>query len=188
MRNLALIGGAAFLAITSPALAGTASGTLDVTMTVANNCTLSSGGGGDVGTRAAGGTSVVDFGTQDAGINQLPIDGSTSGAFGGDIVLNCTGESLSPQISFDAGNNPNGNQRQMAYTDGKVGAVAYDLHIDSGRVNPLLPNQFYDLVPDALPDGLKSGDNIITVYARVPAGQPLFIGTLGDTVKFAVSY
>ena len=161
MRNLLIVGAVGLLGMASQAFAGTASGTLDVTMTVANNCTLASGGG-NVNNLAggAGSNGVLDFGNQDPGVNRTPIDGSSGGAFGGDIVLNCTGDTLSPQISFDAGNNANGNQRRLIYSDGKTTSfVQYNIYIDSGRTNPLVPNQFYDLVPDALATGPTSSES-----------------------------
>ena len=195
MRNLLIVGAVGFLGMTSQAIAGTASGTLDVTMTVANNCTLASGGGKEPNNLvggSAGSNAVLDFGNQDAGVNDLPIDGSTAGAFGGDIVLSCTGDTLTPQISFDAGTNANGNQRRLVYFDGKTTSfVQYDLYIDSGRANPLLPNQFYDLVPDALATGLQKGENRIRLYSRVPAKEKLVatgLASYNDSVGFQVTY
>ena len=199
MRNLLIVGAVGFLGMTSQAIAGTASGTLDVTMTVANNCTLASGGGKEPNNLAggsAGSSGVLDFGNQDPGVNRTPIDGSSAGAFGGDIVLNCTGDTLSPQISFDAGNNANGSQRRLIYSDGKTTSfVQYNIYIDSGRTNPLLPNQFYDLVPDALATGLHGGSNPIRVYGQIPAGEELVDTTTAgsgfgytDTMRFQVNY
>jgi len=166
-----------------PAFAGTASGTLDVTMKVANNCTLASGGGGGGVTNLVGGGAgsdgVLDFGYQSAGINSAPIDGTS--AAGGDIIVNCTGETLAPQISFSAGNNANGNQRRMLYAGGGFDSfVRYNLYIDSGRVNALLPNQFYDLVPDALATGLTPGINRIRLYGQIPANEELFATGAGS--------
>ncbi|WP_219892962.1 Csu type fimbrial protein [Aquisediminimonas profunda] len=192
MRNLLIVGAVGLFGMTSQAFAGTASGTLDVTMTVANNCTLASGGGKEPNNLAggsAGSNGVLDFGNQDSGINRSPIDGSTAGGFGADIVLNCTGSTLSPQISFDAGANALGNQRRLASTTAdSTSFVEYNIYIDSGRANPLLPNQFYDLVPDALPSGLNGGRNDIQVYGRVAEGQDLKEGTYGDSLRLQVNY
>jgi len=182
----------ALIGLSSPAFAGTASGTLDVTMKVANNCTLASGGGGvtNLVGGGAGSDGVLDFGYQSAGINSAPIDGTS--AAGGDIILNCTGDTLTPQISFSAGNNANGGQRRLLYAGGAVDSlVQYNLYIDSGRVTPLLPNQFYDLVPDALATGLKPGVNAIRVYGQIPAGEELVdtgVDFYSDAVNFQVTY
>lgn len=183
MRRRAAIAAVAMLGLASPAFAGTATGTLDVTMTVANNCTLVSGG--------AGNNAVLDFGNQAAGVNTSPINGSS--AAGGDITLNCTGDTPAPQIEFSAGANANGNQRRIMYDPG-TGApsfVQYNLFIDSGRANPLIPAQKYDLVPDALPTGLTSGLNSITVYGQIPANENLVntgSGSYADTVTFQITY
>lgn len=172
----------ALLGMTSAAQAGSVSGTLDVTMTVADSCSVGSGG--------AGNNAVLDFGTQDAGVNSLPIDGSS--AAGGDIILNCSTGIPAPQIEFTAGVNASGNQRRIMYDSG-VGRslVEYNLYIDSGRTNPLIPMQKYDLVPDALSSGLVAGSNSITVYGQIPANQTLVntgSGSYSDSVTFQITY
>jgi spore coat protein U-like protein len=183
MKMLSASSAVALLAVAAPAVAGTASGTLDVTMTVANNCTLISGG--------AGGNAVLDFGNQNAGITTAPINGSS--AAGGDITLNCTGDTPTPQIEFSAGTNANGSQRRIVYDPGTgtPSFVEYNLYIDSGRANPLTPAVKYDLVPDSLPTGLVDGLNSITVYGQIPPGQTLTNtgnGSYSDSVTFQITY
>ncbi len=173
----------ALFGVTPAAHAGSVSGTLDVTMTVADSCSLGSGG--------AGNNAVLDFGTQDAGVNSQPIDGSSSA--GGDIILNCSIGIPAPQIEFTAGVNASGNQRRIMYASGagEPSLIEYNLYIDSGRANPLIPMQKYDLVPDALSSGLAAGSNSITIYGQIPANQTLVntgSGSYSDSVTFQITY
>ncbi len=183
MKKSSLLVAMATVALSSPAFAGTADGTLGVTLTVANNCTLGAGSGAN--------NAVLDFGLQQAGDLASAIDGST--AAGGNIVLTCSGDTPDAQISFSAGSNANGNQRRIKYDPGTgtPSFVQYDLFIDSGRANPLLPGQNYNLRPDALANGLVSGDNIITVFGRIPAGETLVntgASSYTDTVNFTITF
>lgn len=177
-RNIFKAAALAALGFAAPAFAGTANGTLDVRMTVANNCTLLTGG--------AGNNAVLDFGNQNAGVNASPINGTS--AAGGDITLNCTGDTPAPQISFSAGSNASGNQRRLTYGSS---FVQYGLFIDSGRATQLIPGQFYNLVPDALSGGLITGVNSITVYGQIPTGETLVntgASSYTDTVTFQITY
>ncbi len=171
----------ASLGLATSAFAGTANGTLDVRMTVANNCTLLTGG--------AGNNAVLDFGNQNAGVNASPINGTS--AAGGDITLSCTGDTPGPQISFSAGSNASGNQRRLNYGGVTPSLVQYNLFIDSGRATPLIPGQFYNLVPDALSGGLVAGNNSISVYGQIPTGENLVntgAASYTDTVTFQITY
>lgn len=158
----------ALLASTTPLLAATTTGTLDVKLTVLDGCYIETGGGV--------GNASLDFGTQvDFGGN---IDADT--VSGGHIELKCT-SGTAYSIGLDEGANANASQRRMAQgTD----YVTYDLYQDSGRTT-----RWGNVAGTDTVDGTSNGLPMsFTVYGRVPTQAMPADGTYTDTVTIAVTY
>lgn len=123
--------------------------------------------------------SLLDFGS---------MMGSTSQQRDGSVQLTATcSPDLPYTIALDAGQVPGNTlaDRRLGLDGTGPGAIAYQLYLDSGR-----SQVWGDGSTGAVHDGTGTGaDQDITVYGRVPAGQPLpAAGTYRDMVTATIVY
>jgi len=155
---------AALVALASrTAQSGTATGSLQVSITVANNCSVT--------------TSGVQFG----GYDPSASNASTPMSAGGSVTLTCTQGSV-PVIGLSYGAHASGVTRRAS--DG-TNFIAYQLYKDSARTQP-----WGDSGSDVLNAGGSSSrqPRSFSVHAQVPAGQNVPSGTYSDTVVVSVNF
>lgn len=152
------------LAVAPPALATTATSSLQVSATVANTCSIS--------------TSAVAFGTYDPLVANAsaPLDQT------GSVTITCT-KGLDATIGLNLGSNASGSTRRM--TDGASDYLTYELYKDSGRT-AVWGNSGADL-NDPGPAPSKA-PRAITIYGRVAGGQDVPAGSYTDTVTATVNF
>ena len=154
----------AFLtAISSQALAATATANLDVSAVVVNNCSIT--------------TAALAFGNYDPIVANAAVDLDASGT----VTVTCT-QGATTTIGLGLGVNASGVQRRM--TDGSS-FLSYDLYQDAGRTTV-----WGDAAPDLLTPAPapSSAPRPFTVYGRVSAGQDVPAGNYNDTVVATVNF
>ncbi|MBN1959617.1 MAG: spore coat protein U domain-containing protein [Deltaproteobacteria bacterium] len=155
----------AFLtAISSSALAATATANLDVSAVVVNNCSIT--------------TAALAFGTYDPIVANAAVDLDATGT----VTVTCT-QGATTTIGLGLGVNASGTQRRM--NDGGTGYLEYDLYQDAGRTT-----SWGDAAPDLLTPAPapSSAPRPFTVYGRVSAGQDVPAGSYNDTVVATVNF
>lgn len=159
----ALMIGSAFIGANS--YAGTATGNMAVSASIAANCTISA--------------SPLAFGAYD----QIVVNASTDLDTTTTVATTCTTGS-SAMITLSEGANKGSSStaalpvRQL--TNG-TDLLAYSLYSDSGRTTA------WGNTAVAAPTG-TGGAETTTVYARIPAGQKKPVGSYADTVVATVTF
>lgn len=155
-----------------PVVAGTATGTFDVTATVVNSCKVTS-------------TSDIAFGNYDPANLNNTTDLDASGS----VTVRCT-KNAAVNVALQQGNNPTGAStctapaRQMKDSAGDL--LAYDIYQDSGRTTAwgcdASNSQNFTSAGIATP-------KTYTTYGRIPAGQDVPAATdYTDTVTTTVTF
>ena len=153
----------------------TATGNLQVKITIAKECQINAGSGG-----IGGGDAVLDFGTQ--GVLNANVDEQTASSGTGSIRVQCTN---GVPYSIGLGNGQNGadaNSRQMK---GGTETVAYQLYKSSART-------------DIWGDGTNGATGVqatangtaqpYQVFGRVPPQTTPAAGAYTDVVQITVAY
>lgn len=145
--------------------AGSASASLSVSATVANNCTIS--------------TSALAFGSYDPiGTNaSAPMDGT------GSVTITCT-KGATTTIGLDAGSNAPGSGTTRAMITASV-KLDYELYSDSGRTAVWGNSGASLFTPPAAPN---RNPRSFTVFGRIPAGQDVASGSYTDSVLATVNF
>jgi spore coat protein U-like protein len=145
---------------------GSATSTLNVSMSVTNNCTIS--------------TSAVAFGAYD------PVVANASTALDGTggVTIACT-KNTSATIGLDLGGSPTGSQRRMSTGGGSPSFADYEVYQDSGRTVVWGNSGGGLLSPSAAP---SKAPRTFTVYGRVAAGQDIPPGSYTDAVVATVNF
>lgn len=144
------------------ATAATATGSLNVTITIQAECTVVS-------------ASDLDFGTH--GVIDANLDQTTS------ISIQCT--SGTPYaVGLDAGTGSGATLAARLMTGPASATVQYSLYRDAGR------SQVWGDTPGVdTADGTANGSaETLTVYGRVPAQATPGAGTYSDTVAITITY
>jgi spore coat protein U-like protein len=146
-------------------LAASASTSLSVTATVANNCTIS--------------TTALAFGSYDpiAANASTPMDGT------GTVTITCT-KGATTTIGLDVGSNSPGTGTTRAMLAGGV-KLDYEIYTDSARTTVWGNSGASLFTPAAAPN---KNPRSFTVYGRIPAGQDLPTGTYADAVLATVNF
>jgi spore coat protein U-like protein len=144
--------------------AATASASLNVNATVANNCTIS--------------TSALAFGVYDP----LVANASTNLDGTGTITIACT-KGATSTIALNLGSNASGSSRRM--TDGSSNYLTYEMYQDSTRSTVWGSSGAAQFTPPAAPS--KTARNFI-VYGRIPSSQDIPAGNYVDTVTATVNF
>lgn len=159
--------------------AATATGNLQVKITITKECQVNAGTGG-----AGGGDAVLDFGSH--GVLNSNVDGQTATSGTGSVQVQCT-NGTAYQIGLNAGTNPSApgdvNTRRM-----KTGTefVSYQLYQDSARTT-------------VWGNTTGAGGNVVSktadgtvqstqVFGRVPPQVTPSAGVYTDTVTVTVTY
>lgn len=156
----AVLAGAAAFAV-SPAFAGNATGSINVGLTVTDDCTIA--------------TNDIDFGS--TGIVESNIDTSA------DITIECT-KGTAYAIGLDGGSTGN-NTAARKMTAGGADTVNYQLYSNAGYSTVWGNTVGADTVDSAAATG---GNETHTIYARVPSHQNVPIGTYADTITATIWY
>jgi spore coat protein U-like protein len=163
-----VIGGAAGLLLivagTAPAHAGSASAALNVSATVANNCTIS--------------TVALAFGAYDPVTTNAAANLDSTAT----VTVACT-KGATSTIGMNLGSNASGSTRRM--TDGATNYLTYELYQDSGRTTVWGNSGTGLFTPAAAPS--KAARNF-TVYGRVASNQDVPAGTYTDTITATVNF
>jgi spore coat protein U-like protein len=158
MRKI-VIGIAAAAAIGStPALAGTATGTVQVSLNVSSACSVTA--------------QPLDFGTT----NSFAANNDTSSA----TTVKCTPSApYTVFVSYGA-NAGATTQRKLASTTTSA-KVNYDLYSDASRTAPWTPSSGKTGVGDGT-------EQASTIYGRIPVQTAVAAGDYTDTVTVTVNY
>jgi spore coat protein U-like protein len=144
--------------------AGSASASLNVSASVASNCTIS--------------TSALAFGVYDP----LVANASTNLDGTGTITIACT-KGATSTIALNLGSNASGSSRRM--TDGASNYLTYEMYQDSARLTVWGSSGTAQFTPPAAPS--KTARNF-TVYGRIPGSQDIPAGNYADTVTATVNF
>lgn len=144
--------------------AGSASANLNVSATVANNCTIS--------------TAPLAFGAYDP----VVTNASTNLDATGTVTVACT-KGATATIGLGLGSNATGNTRRM--TDGSSNYLSYEMYQDSAR-STHWGNSGAELLSPAAAPSKSTRD--FTVYGRVPSNQDVPAGSYTDTVTAVVNF
>jgi spore coat protein U-like protein len=159
----------AVLAMSLPAFAATATQSLTVSASVANNCTIS--------------TTAVNFGTYD------PLSGTDTDNTGS-VTITCT-KGTSATIALDTGAHASGSTRRM--DDGSGNVLTYELY-HPANLNPGAGAAYATVwgtsganlfSPAAAP---SKAARTFTVSGRITAGQDVAAGNYTDTVQATVNF
>jgi spore coat protein U-like protein len=153
--------GALAVAAPSAALAGTATGTVGVSLTLQASCTLSSTGN-------------IAFGTQSVLTSNVDATGS--------VGVQCS-NTTPYTVALDAGGTSGATTTVRKLTDGSA-TVNYALYRDSARTQTWGNTTGTDTVA-----GTGNGSSqSLTIYARVPSQTTPAPSTYTDTVNVTVTY
>lgn len=158
-----------FLVISSDSsvIAATATSTFQVSVSVNNNCTISS--------------TAVTFPNYDP-ISTHATNPDDSN--GGTVTVTCTRGTVT-HIGLGLGANASGSQRRMK--DGGTNYINYQLYQDTGRTTVWGndSSSWFTPNPAAAPD---KNPRTFTVNGRIPSGQDVPAGTYSDTVVATVNF
>jgi spore coat protein U-like protein len=144
--------------------AGSASANLNVSASVANNCTIS--------------TSPLAFGAYDPVVTNASANLDATGT----VTVACT-KGATATIGLGLGSNASGATRRM--TDGSSNFLSYEVYQDSSR-STIWGNSGVGLLsPSAAP---SKSTRDFTVYGRIPSNQDVPPGSYGDTVTATVNF
>lgn len=96
----------------------------------------------------------------------------------GTVTVNCSPKKTSYSISLNGGNSGSINQRTLKFNSQ---SITYNLYTNVARTIVWGDNTGGTMVTG-------SGQNPITVYGRIPAGQDVGSGTYTDSVLVTVQY
>jgi spore coat protein U-like protein len=146
--------------------AGSSTANLNVSMSVTNNCSIS--------------TTAIAFGAYDPVVTNAStaLDGT------GSVTISCT-KNTSATIGLGVGGFASGAQRRMSDGAATPSYGNYDLYQDSGRTTAWTNSGAGLLSPSAAP---SKAARTYTVYGRVPAGQDIPAGSYTDTVVATVNF
>ena len=162
---MATLAGATLVSVTSVRLqAASASTSLSVSASVANNCTISS--------------AALAFGAYDPVVANASsnLDGT------GTVTVACT-KGAASTIGLNLGNNASGSTRRL--TDGASNYLTYEMYQDSGRTTVWGNSGAALMTPATAPS--KTARNF-TVYGRVTSNQDIPAGSYADTVTATVNF
>lgn len=148
--------------------AATASTSLSVSATVANNCTI--------------GTTAVTFPS-----NYDPVVTHASAPLNstaGQVTIACTKGSTTP-ITLNLGSNATGSTRRLTNGAGTPSYLTYELYHDSIGGTVWGTSGANVFTPPAAP---SKAARSFTVYAQISAGQDVPAGTYTDTVTATVTF
>jgi spore coat protein U-like protein len=161
--RVALIFGGLVFGLAAPALAQTATANLDVTATVAKNCSIT--------------TTAVAFGAYDP----IVANATAVVVIPGSVVVTCT-KGAGTRIDLDLGTNASGTTRQMG---GGTDNLTYELYQNTTRTtvwgSGAAAGQTIATAPSKAP-------RTFTVYGRVVAGQDVAAGSYSDTVVATITF
>ena len=168
LLSLALVGAGL---VAAPAFAGSVTGSLDATATVANSCSISS-------------VTAIAFGTYDPAVANAssPLDAA------GAINVLCT-KGGAFQVQLDQGANADAAStclapvRQLKDANGDL--IKYDIYSDTGRATAWacdVSNQVAQTSASA------SAPTNLATYGRIPPAQDVPAGSYSDTVTITVSF
>jgi spore coat protein U-like protein len=145
--------------------AGSASASLSVTATVANDCTVS--------------TSALAFGSYEpiATNASTPMDGT------GSVTITCT-RGATTTIGLDAGSNAPGSGTTRAMLAGGV-KLDYEIYKDSGRTTIWGNSGASLFTPPVAPN---KNSRSFSVFGRIPAGQDVASGSYNDSVLATINF
>jgi spore coat protein U-like protein len=161
------LAGLTVISADSPVVAGTATANLPVSVTVSNNCTITS-------------TAVAFPNYDPIATHATSPDDSTAGA----VTITCT-KGTSANIGLGLGANASGSQRRMRDTASTPNHINYELYSDTGRATVWGNAAGSWLSPAPAPDKTA---RTFTVYGRIPGGQDVPAGTYNDTVVATVNF
>jgi spore coat protein U-like protein len=167
MRKIGAVAVALLLLVSArEARSGSATSTLNVSMSVTNNCTIS--------------TTAIAFGAYD------PVVANASTALDGTggVTIACT-KNTSATIGLDLGGSPSGSQRRMSTGGGSPSFANYEVYQDSGHATVWGTSGAGLLSPSAAP---SKAPRTFTVYGRVAAGQDIPPGSYTDAVIATVNF
>ncbi|MGH7960958.1 MAG: Csu type fimbrial protein [Candidatus Binatia bacterium] len=163
----------AFLALlavaVAPAFAQSATGSLTVQSSVANNCRITA--------------ATLNFGAYDPVVAHAAAD--LDGSQG--LTVNCTKGTNPTSLDLDLGSFASGAQRRMASGAERLN---YELYRDAGRTL-VWGSGASGVDPDASASKntpLVSGAAAIVVYGRIPQNQDVAAGAYSDTVTITVNF
>lgn len=158
MRKLAFGIAAVAALVSTPALAGTATGTVQVSLNVSSSCSVTA--------------QPLDFGTT----NSFAVAIDTTSA----TTVKCT--PLAPYSVFVSyGSHAAGTQRQLQSTTSPTTFVKYDVYSDASRTAAWTPT----VGTTGVGDGTEQAQ---TLYGRIPVQTAVAAGDYKDTVTVTVSY
>lgn len=167
MKKHIVSGVAAFAALASatPALAGTATGTLTSTLSVVTSCSITNG------------SAAIDFGTIPAQTLTSPLDADT----GATLTVNCDGTASSPTLAIGSNNLDTGVRALRDAATARL--VKYSLYQDSGRTTEYVIDQPLPI------SAFTAGDNSVTIYGRIASGTVIDQGSAySDDVTMTITY
>lgn len=158
MRKIAIGVAAIAATVSTPALAGTATGTVEVSLTVSSACSVTA--------------EPLAFGTVSAFDNDIDASSPTT--------VKCT-PGAPYTVYLDYGLNPTGTQRKLKSTTSAT-TVSYDLYSDSGRT------AVWGGVLAGITGTGDGSDQARTIYGRIPTQTAVGAGDYKDTVTVTVNY
>ncbi len=144
--------------------AASASTSLSVSASVANNCTIS--------------TAALAFGAYDPVVANAASNLDSTGT----VTITCT-KGAASTIGLNLGSNASGSTRRL--TDGSSNYLTYEMYQDSGRTTVWGNSGAALLTPAVAPS--KTARNF-TVYGRVTSNQDVPAGSYADTVTATVNF
>ncbi len=171
MKTTGILGGAALalaLAASGAAFAGTSPGTLTVSASVVQNCTVSSP------TLNFGSWDVVNYGS-------TPLNATAT------ITFTCTKGATGVYVTADTGlNGTHASGTTRAMTDGASDYLPYELYTDSGYTTVWNTTNSGGHV--FTPSFASSSTATATIYGQIPAGQNVPVGSYSDSVGVTINF
>ena len=158
MRKIALGAAAVAALAASPAVAGTATGTVEVSLNVSAACSVTA--------------EPLAFGTVSAFDSVVDASSPTT--------VKCT-PSAAYTVNLDYGVNPVGTQRKLKSTTGTT-TVNYNLFSDSARTAP------WGGTLSGMTGIGNGSDQPMTIFGQVPVQPAVAAGDYKDTVTVTVNY
>ncbi|GMU01978.1 hypothetical protein KH5H1_60980 [Corallococcus caeni] len=159
---------AGVVALSSPAVAATATSNLDVSASVAANCLIS--------------TAAVAFGAYDP----VSANASTALTGTGSVSVTCTSGS-GATITLGQGDNADAASTDAAplrrMSDGAANVLSYGLYQDAGRTT-----EWGNTAGTGVAHLGTGSATSITVYGSIPAGQSVPVGAYADTVLATITF
>lgn len=159
MRKIALgIAAAAAIASTPALAAGTATGTVDVSLNVSSACSVTA--------------QPLDFGSTSAFTTAIDVSSATT--------VKCT-PTAAYSVFVSYGNNAGGGTQRKLLSTTTTATVNYDIYSDSTRLVAWSPT----VGRTGIGNGLEQD---MTLYGRVPTQTAVAAGDYKDTVTVTVNY